>query len=387
VTVLPDTAERSTAAGATPRVQLRRNRAGLLLAGGLVVVVGVLALLTAGGAAGSLDPQAYDPSGSRALATLLRDRGVRVERVTDLQGVQAAATDATTVFLGQPELLSDEELALLSTLPGHVVIAGAGPRTVSGLQRDVQVTGHQDVKTRKPTCDVAAASNAGPADVGGFTYQADGSSTGCYGSSGQATLLEVPDAQLLLVGSTSLFTNDKLARHGNAALAIGLLGQSDTLVWLVPGLDRPALGTRPAPSPDSLLPDGFKSLKLGLVLAVGVLALHRGRRLGRVVPEPLPVIVPAAETVRGRGRLYRAAGSRGVAAEALRASARDQVGVRVGAGRSPAPEVLLALTGARTSRAATDLQDLLYGPPPSDDAALVRLADDLDSLILEVAGS
>jgi hypothetical protein len=42
---------------------------------------------------------------------------------------------------------------------------------------------------------------------------------------------------------------------------------------------------------------------------------------------------------------------------------------------------------ARTGRPATEVEALLYGPSPADDAALVRLADDLDALIREVAGS
>jgi hypothetical protein len=374
--------QRPTATGATPRAQLRRNRTALLLASGLVAVIAVLALLTAGGTTGTLDPDAYDPSGSHALAALLRDRGVEVVRVTDLPAVEAAATESTTVFVGQPALLSDRELASLSALPGHLVVTEGGARTLAGLQRSVDLTGDVAVDTRSPACDQPAASNAGRADVGGFRYAADGA-VSCYRSS----LLDLPDAHLVLVGSGTLFSNRLLAKHGNAALAIGLLGQTPKVVWLVPAADRPPLGTRPSSDPGSLLPDGFKSLQLGLFVAVVVLALHRGRRLGRVVPEPLPVVVPAAETVRGRGRLYRAAGALGTAAEALRSSARDRVGLRVGAGRNPAPEVLVALVAGRTTRLSPDLQDLLYGPPPADDAALVRLADDLDTLIQEVAGS
>lgn len=379
--------ERPTSTDATPRVRLRRNRTALLLTAGLVVVIAVLGLLTAGGGAGSLDPNAYDPSGSHALAVLLKDQGVNVQRVTDLPGVEAAASEATTVFVGEPQLLSTEELNALSALPGQLVVADAGPRTISGLQRDVEVTDRAGVAVRSPRCDLPAASNAGRAELGGFSYRAAGSAVGCYPTSHGPTLLQVPDAHLVLVGSTSLFSNKDLAKQGNAALALGLLGQTERVVWLVPAADRAAIGDRPAPSPDSLLPDGVKSLKLGLALAVVVLALHRARRLGRVVPEPLPVIVPAAEAVRGRGRLYRASGALGTAAEALRSSARERVALRVGAGRTPTLEVLVALVADRTSRGSAEVQDLLYGPLPSDDAALVRLADDLDTLIQEVAGS
>jgi hypothetical protein len=342
--------KRPTSTDVTPRVRLRRHRTALLLAAALLVVIAVLGLLTAGGATGSLDPDAYDPAGSHALAVLLEDRGTHVQRVTDLPAVTAAASESTTVFVPIPELLSTEELTALSALPGHLVVADAGPRTVAGLQRDVEVTAAGRPSVRSPRCGLAAASNAGRAEIGGFGYRNSGASTGCYPSDSGPSLLEVPDANLVLVGSTTLFTNKQLGRQGNAALALGLLGSTDKVVWLIPAADRAALGNRPAPSPDSLLPDGVQSLKLGLALAVGVLALHRARRLGRVVPEPLPVVVPAAEAVRGRGRLYRAAGALGTAAEALRSSARERVAVRVGAGRSPTAEVLVALVADRTTR-------------------------------------
>jgi hypothetical protein len=40
---------------------------------------------------------------------------------------------------------------------------------------------------------------------------------------------------------------------------------------------------------------------------------------------------------------------------------------------------------ARTRRAPPDVAALLYGAAPADDAALVRLADDLDALEREVS--
>jgi hypothetical protein len=49
------------------------------------------------------------------------------------------------------------------------------------------------------------------------------------------------------------------------------------------------------------------------------------RRLGPPVPEPLPVAVPAAETVTGRGRFYERADARGAALGALQAAARHRI--------------------------------------------------------------
>jgi hypothetical protein len=124
-----------------------------------------------------------------------------------------------------------------------------------------------------------------------------------------------------------------------------------------------------------------------LLVALVLLALWRARRLGRVVPEPLPVIVRAAEAIEGRGRMYRAARARDTAAAELRGGARRRLGPRVGAGRNPTPDALVAGVAGHTGRSADEVSALLYGPEPADDTALVRLADDLDALTKEVTGS
>jgi hypothetical protein len=119
-------------------------------------------------------------------------------------------------------------------------------------------------------------------------------------------------------------------------------------------------------------------------IAVLLFALWRARRLGPVVAEPLPVVVRAAETVEGRARLYRRSGARGQAAGALRAGVISRLRSQVGLPRGPRPEAVVDAVSSRTGRPAPDVHRLLYGAAPPDDAALVRLADDLDALEREV---
>ncbi len=113
-------------------------------------------------------------------------------------------------------------------------------------------------------------------------------------------------------------------------------------------------------------------------------ALWRARRLGRVVTEPLPVVVRSAETTRGRGRLYRRSRSYGHAAASLRAGAATRTARRLGLPHSAgAPAVIDALARA-TGRTPEDVGALLYGPPPTGDAGLTDLARRLDELESEV---
>ena len=132
-----------------------------------------------------------------------------------------------------------------------------------------------------------------------------------------------------------------------------------------------------------LIPDGWSWALLQLFVAAGLAALWRGRRLGRLVPERLPVVVRASEATEGRARLYRTGGDRGHAATTLRAASRTRLAALVGvpAAQAQTPHALLpALADHDSTADVARLHAVLFGPEPADDAALVSLADDLDRL-------
>src|SRR5699024_8060897 len=108
------------------------------------------------------------------------------------------------------------------------------------------------------------------------------------------------------------------------------------------------------------------------------------RRLGRVVTEPMPVVVRSAETTLGRGRLYRRAGDHRHAAAGLRAGCAGRVATRPGVPRSAPAETLVAAVARASGRAEQQVGELLYGPPPATDAELIRLTRELDTLESEV---
>ncbi|PZG72871.1 DUF4350 domain-containing protein, partial [Streptomyces sp. NTH33] len=156
-------------------------------------------------------------------------------------------------------------------------------------------------------------------------------------------------------------------------------------VWYLPSLsDAPAPGTGDRTFFD-LLPSGWLWGTLQLFIAAALAALWRARRLGPLVPEKLPVAIRASETAEGRARLYRKANAHDRAATALRSTTRTRLAPLVGVSVAQAhtPEALLPALSARTDDEQS-LHDLLFGPPPGDDAALVSLADRLDALEREV---
>jgi hypothetical protein len=373
-----------TSTTVTPRAWLRRNRGLVLLAAGLLLALLLLVLTTGVGRSGSLDPDSYEPSGGRALATLLRDQGVDVQRTGDVPSTVGAVPADAAIFVSDPALLTDLEISDLQGAGVLLVLADAGPETVASLGVDVQVDSLATEKDRDPGCGFGPAIAASTIRTGGFRYGGDDAhAQRCY----DRTLVHLPDQDLVLLGSGKALSNQRLGDEGAAELGLQLLGQGSTVRWLVPDPNRAVDGERKVTSFGALLPPWVHAAETWLVVVAVIGIGWRGRRLGRVVPEPLPVVVRAAETVEGRGRLYRAAGARGSAAEALRSGCRDRLTRRLGAGRNPAPDALVELVSRRCGRPAPDVQHLLYGPPPADDGALVRLARDLDALTQEVSGS
>ena len=319
------------------------------------------------------------------MAELLRDQGVQVDLVTTSAAMAAAARPGDTLLVAGPDLLADSQVqAVLATGADLVLLAATDPgRYVPGVTAE-----RTDPGVRAAGCALPAARRAGPADAGLVGYDATGPAAGalvsCYSRDGRPSLVRsrADGSVVTLVGSPAPFTNDRLDDEGNAALALGLLGAHPRVVWYLPSAaDVPASTQK---SLYQLVPVGVWWALVQVGLAVLLLALWRGRRLGAVVVEPLPVVVRAAETVEGRARLYRRAGARGRAAEALRAGTRSRLGPALGLPRRAAPSAAVAAVAARSGRAGADVAALLYGAAPADDAALVRLADDLDALEREV---
>lgn len=380
----PSTTGASTATGPTAR-SVGRSARGPLLALAALVAAGVLVGLVtaAAGSGGRLDPDSPSPSGARAVAQVLRAAGVEVRRVDTVdaveRAVQQAGADDVTVVVPVPDALAPSELERLGALPAGLLVVGADDDQLASLELPAETRGTPPVEERSPACDLPAAVTAGDVDLGGTTYRATSdSATGCYAVGGEASLLALPEDDAVLLGDGAPLTNDRLDDRGNAALALALLSERPGgVVWLVPrpGRDVPVERTLA-----DLVPDAVVLGALQLLLAAGVAALWRARRLGRVVEEPLPVVVRAAEAVEGRGRLYRAAGARPAAAEALRSATRDRVARRVGAATGRERSELVPLVAARTGDQPELVDALLYGGPPADDAALVRLADDLHAL-------
>jgi hypothetical protein len=356
-----------------------------VLVGLLLVAVAVtVAVVQRSTGHGALDPASVDPDGSRALVTILGHHGVDVQTAGDMRRLTGLRD--TTVLVPSPGLLAPSTLERLADLPPSVriVLVEPDPFTLEDLGTGVQLDDASTVEARGPGCGLPAARVAGPADVNGLRYTAPGGAISCY--RGGLVVSRGWDAgggdrpQLAYLGAADPLTNARLGERGNAALALGLLSETPHVLWLT--LAAPELDSSDgAGGVLGVLPGWVFPAALQLLLAGLCAALWQGRRLGAPVAEPLPVIVRSAETVEGRARLYRRSRARDRAVAALRGGALSRLLPALGLGPDPGRPTLVQAVADRTGVPAAEVDVLLYGPAPADDARLVAVADDLDRLV------
>ncbi|MFH5878102.1 DUF4350 domain-containing protein [Arthrobacter sp. NA-172] len=305
----------------------RRHMAWIII-GGIVAVLGVVSVAESPANTDKTPLSARNPApnGAMAAAEILRRHGVTVtesDAFTTTTSLLAKSPDATVLLYDRNGYLDSTQLHALLGSAGRVVVVSAGYRTLTGLGSGIRSAGvvPSGNSTLEPGCGQTDPLAAGPVSgKDGFLYT--GADTICYrpGSSDGGMYAASADGRLVVLGSTALLSNGLLQEEGNAALAFRALGAAPDLIWYLPGLgDVPRDGS--PPTLDELAPPwvGFLGLWLAVVAVLAV--LWRGRRLGPLVFEPLPVVVKAAETAEGRARLSRTpaqwAGPQTISARAL----------------------------------------------------------------------
>jgi Domain of unknown function (DUF4350) len=383
--------------------------------------------------AGTLSPTGTGADGSSRLAELLSADGVRIERVTSgLTALQAAASADSTIFVPAPDYLDRAFISDLTHVASahRIVVVQPGLRTMVFSGIPIFPTGERwATATVAPRCLTPYAADAGPAavfqshyivDTAGLPESGYPTSVDCY--SGGLVGVRDGDIETIYVGATDPFRNGRIDENGNTALARALLGEYRRLVW-VDVHARERASRPPIPRPD--LPEyrrgeqdrtqtGFPTIDAfpaalwaGLAVACAgafLLAVARARRLGPPVAEPLPVLVPAAESVTGRGRLYDRIGARAATLDALRSAAISRIARVLNPFGRTAPEHdilrpgaaaggvdgagsadgLVVQVAARTGMPEQVVRMVLYGPPPADDEGLARAVADLDALVAAV---
>ncbi|MBM6402897.1 DUF4350 domain-containing protein [Phycicoccus sp. CSK15P-2] len=379
-------------------------------------VVGWVVLLVLGGivlalVAGSPAPQDYlhpDGTGQRgtgALVEVLRDRGIDVDVAETAGEVLDAGGDrpGSTVVVGNTEMLTTAAARRMlerTRDADRVVFLDGAPDVLGDLGLGLGIT-YAPVDADIPRCSLPWVRPDDRVSRVTWSIVADGPSlpqgaTGCYP-------LEVPDdvpqserppsgyavvdlpagsthAPVTVVGFPDAATNRFVVESEHAGLVVRLLGASPHLVWYHPTAADVTENPPTGEEAEAVWPAWTTTAAVVVSLAFVVFAVARGRRLGRLVPEPLPVVVRATETTEDRARMYRSAADRSRAAAVLRRATATRLATRLGLTRGAPTDDVARAAAAATGLDAAAVDLLLRGAAPADEAALVTLAQQLTSL-------
>jgi hypothetical protein len=331
-----------------------------------------------------MDPASTAPGGAHALVTLLRDHGVTIVVANSIADAENAADTGTLLLFAQTQrITSDALLQRLAAMPGDLLLVEPTSHARAALAPGIRSSG-ASVQDTQPNCTLREADRAGSVDFGpSNTFRAAGDSTvtSCYG--GALVRYRDDDRTVTVVGSTDFMTNGGLLHAGNAALAMNLAGQHSRLVWFAP--QRVEGESSGSTTIFGLIPDNVIWMVVQIWLAVLLIALWKGRRLGPLVAEDLPVVVRASETVEGRGRLYRSRRARDRAAHPLRAATVQRLLPLLGLSTDASEPEVVTAAAQRSGFHPESVRHILFGPPPASDADLVQLARALDDIERQVA--
>lgn len=368
----------------------QRWRTGRWIALALIAISAIAAIgayFTAPRPGGRMDPESTSSDGAHALVALLRDRGVDVVVANNVADVERAARPDSLLLAAETYYTRGTDLLTrLADVPGDRLILEPTSRVRQALAPDIRLGG-ASMLTMEPDCDLREAVRAGTVQLGATdTYEKarDVEVTRCYG--GALVRYHADGRTITVVGTADFMTNGGLLQEGNAALAMNLAGNRPRVVWYAPQQVEGQSGAAGSSLTD-LMPDAVTWIVWQLCLAVLLLAIWQGRRLGPLVAEKLPVVVRASETVEGRARLYRSRRARDRAAEALRTATLQRLTPRLGLGPNPSPAAVLSAVVQRYAGDANSVHHLLFGPAPSTDSDLLHLAQALDDIERQVTKS
>jgi hypothetical protein len=376
------TVEATPAATPTLRQAVRRLRFWVIVAV-VLVVLALLGLLTAGGVntGTPFGPDNPAPAGAQALRSVLEQQGVTVTRVSRLDDVPSGAE---TLLVDDRDGIVPAAgwRSLLHRAP-RLVVVHPGVVALGVVLPSAREAGTPDGDTAAAGCSDPTAQRAGAmslADVS-QSLRVIGGGTTCFADpsgSGQLVTGTTDGTHVVLLADGTAFDNGHIAASGNAAVALGALGALPRLVWYRPDPLDPSIGGRV--TLQQLTPAWVTPLVLLLFAAGIAAAFWRGRRLGPLVVERLPVVVRSRETVEGRARLYQRSGARLRAADALRIGSIGRLAPTLGLSRLATVDEVATAAAVAIRRPRAEVRALLLDEVPRSDADLVRLSDDLARL-------
>lgn len=352
---------------------------------------------------GPMSIYATNEPGASAVARVLENQGVEVTQVGSLEAGAQTIRPGDTLVIARYTYFTEAQLQSIFAYEGPIVWIEPGSGDLEFLDDSLSMSYFAEAGTAAD-CDSPAAQRAGSVSTpdGASIQLRDQPATieACFTRSPSAlegdtfadyVIVNRPgESPVHVIADSQIFTNGTVANAGNAALALNVTGTVDRVVWYAGGYDSSLFDVEQSEATEYIEPQtpGWLAPLMAAGAATIVVAmLWRGRRMGRLVSERLPVVVRSSETTRGRARLYRQSGARGHAAAAMRAAAISRMARRIGVSRTADHDTVVGALVPATQTDPAVLRELLYGPPPANSRQLIDLVKQLDELERKVSRS
>ena len=301
------------------------------------------------------------PHGLAAYADLLRRTGHPVVRLREVPEEADLDTASTVVVLDpeSPNVADAEALRAFVEAGGLLVAGGALPNVwldelvdVAPIWSGAPVRRSTPLAPLPEVAGVRVVRAAGPG-----SWSGTGEALPVAGDADR-TLLAVAApgrGRLVLMADASPLQNRLLDEADNAALGLALAGPRARPVAFVESVHGygPAAGV-------AAIPERWLFALGGLVLAVLVFMVARGRRLGPPEREDRALPPPRREYVESLAAVLARTKRPGDAAEPVRAEARARIGARAGLDSEPDEEALRK-AGLRLGLSEAELTAVLEG--------------------------
>ena len=316
------------------------------------------------------DIHSVSSKGVRALTQVLGDHyDVSVDQVrSPAKAIEAAQQGKPVTIFNAGQLRNYDFETLLTTSNADITLVGfeyylPESLTESGLEPQ----GYNDKPVSRGACSIpakaqtiSATGNAiivrNPQALANSQYLGRGPAQLCFAYANGYGYLELPALALYATGRGSevVFYNAEINESVYAAQA-------------------------PKPYPSWLVPLMWQFGLLALVWAFIV-----GRRQGRIVNEPLPVVAQGTETTVGRAGLYQRARASEHSGRILRIATIIRLGRRLGISPNADATLVAQTVSMACNRTAKEIEYILYGPAPASAVELTQLSQALEQLEEEV---
>lgn len=343
------------------------------------------------------DIHSVSSDGVRALAQVLGDHyDVSVDQVPSAaKAILAAQQGKPVTIFNAGRLQNNDFETLLTTSNADITLVGFGYYLLESLaESGLELQGYNDKPASRGTCSIStkaqtisATGNAiivrDPQALANSQYLGRGPAQLCFAYADGYGYLELPlksGKTLRIITNPELVTNKYLDKDDNAALALYATGRgSEVVFYNAENADSFNSAQKLKPYPSWLVPLMWQFGLLALVWAFIV-----GRRQGRIVNEPLPVVAQGTETTVGRAGLYQRARASEHSGRILRIATIIRLGRRLGIAPNADATLVVQTVSMACNRTAKEIEYILYGPEPASAVELTQLSQALEQLEEEV---